>query len=480
MEPKRIPNKEITFIDLFAGLGGFHIALQNLGCKCLFASELREDLQKLYKINFPDTPRIEGDITKVDLNTIPQHDILCAGFPCQPFSQAGKRQGFDDEAGRGNMFNYICEIISKKGDMKPSILLLENVANLRGHDEKRTWTTIKQKLDKLGYSVYDDILSPHQYGYPQHRKRIYIVGIDKSISEEANCQTRFEFPYEHKEKECDIHSIVDESDKDIQPLSLKTLYQLKVWQVFLNKVKEHKKDIPTFPIWAMEFGADYPFEDRASYRFYSKTLFKYKGKLGTPIVGPSHKDCLLQLPVYARTNTSKVFPEWKIRYIQQNREFYKDNYEWISEWIDNIKEWDNSHQKFEWNCGSNDNYSIKDKIVQFRASGIRVKKPTYSPALNLVGTQVPILPWVKIPKSCIPAYSDEELAQYNLTRKDIMFGRYLSTREAAKLQGMDGLKFDGLPNTRVYEALGNAVNTQVVEKIATIIIDKYCNGKGLI
>lgn len=87
-------NNTLTFIDLFAGLGGFHIALESLGCKCVFTSELKEDLQKLYKINFPEASRIEGDITKVDLTSIPHHDILCAGFPCQPFSQAGKRQGF--------------------------------------------------------------------------------------------------------------------------------------------------------------------------------------------------------------------------------------------------------------------------------------------------------------------------------------------------------------------------------------------------
>lgn len=103
----------LEFIDLFAGLGGFHIALSQLGCKCVFASELRKDLQDLYKLNFPDTPRVEGDITKVDLASIPHHDILCAGFPCQPFSQAGKRQGFQDK-GRGNMFEYICGVIEER------------------------------------------------------------------------------------------------------------------------------------------------------------------------------------------------------------------------------------------------------------------------------------------------------------------------------------------------------------------------------
>lgn len=479
MRQEEKQNKQITFIDLFAGLGGFNVALSKLGCKCLFASELREDLQGLYKINFPDTKRIEGDITKVDLASIPQHDILCAGFPCQPFSQAGKRQGFDDEAGRGNMFDFICEIIKLKGDKKPSFLLLENVANLIGHDNKKTWGTIKQKLDGLGYKVYYEILSPHQYGYPQHRKRIYIVGIDKRIAE-SPMFTEFEMPKGQTDRKCDITTIIDENDTNIQPLNIKTIHQLKIWQEFLNHLKEQNKDIPSFPIWAMEFGADYPFEDKATYRFQARTLVKYKGNLGTQIVGPSHEECLKQIPIYSRTNKAKNFPNWKIRYIQQNREFYANNEEWLLEWLEDIREWNNSHQKFEWNCGDNGNYLIKDKIVQFRASGIRVKMPTYSPALNLVGTQVPILPWIKLPESCIPKYTGAILEQNGLTEEDIRYGRYLSTREAAKLQGMERLSFGNLTNTRIYEALGNAVNTQVVEMIAKIIIEKYGYGKGLI
>ena len=151
-----------TFIDLFAGLGGFHKALEALGCVCVFASELKEDLQKLYRINYPTT-RIEGDITKIAPKDIPAHDILCAGFPCQPFSQAGKRQGFNDEKDRGNLFNYICDILDYH---KPRYVILENVANLKGHDKGNTWATISSKLDELGYSVKDSIISPHQFGIP--------------------------------------------------------------------------------------------------------------------------------------------------------------------------------------------------------------------------------------------------------------------------------------------------------------------------
>lgn len=463
----------IKFIDLFAGLGGFHIALSSLGCRCVFTSELKEDLQKLYRNNFKDTPNITGDITKVRLEEIPVHDILCAGFPCQPFSQAGKRMGFEDE-GRGNMFNYICKVIELQGNLKPSILLLENVANLKGHDEGRTWQIIQEKLDALGYWVKGEILSPHQFGIPQHRKRMYIVGVRKDKGD----LERFEFPIEHNESHCDIHEIIDIEDTDIQVLKPETIRQLKVWQDFITLTLHHGNHIPQFPIWAMEFGADYPFESCAP-RYTSKNILLGKhGKLGQLVDGKSFEECIAQLPIYAQTGKKQVFPKWKIRYIQQNRDFYEHNHVWIDDWISKIRTWDNSFQKLEWNCGSDDNGTIYDKIVQFRASGIRVKKATYSPALNLVGTQVPIIPWVKLPEPCIPQYSDEQLLGYGLERCDITHGRYLSVREAAKLQGMESLDFDGLSTTRIYEALGNAVNTQVVKEIALRLLNLYSHGRN--
>lgn len=454
-------------IDLFSGLGGFHLALKNLGCKCVFASELREDLRELYKINFPDTPIIEGDITKVDPSNVPHHDILCAGFPCQPFSQAGKRQGFDDKEGRGNMFNYICDIIKEREKLndKPKFLLLENVSNLKGHDNGNTWRVIQKRLDALEYYVSGEILSPHQFGIPQHRKRIYIVGVRKDLPYAGNLQP-FPFPQGSNENHCDIASIIDSSDTNIQPLSLKTHYQLKIWQAFLNEIKKRDKQIPRFPIWAMEFDADYDYEGLAPYKQSIKQLQGKKGKLGWIINGPSKEDCLKQLPIYAQTPTKDSFPEWKIRYIKQNREFWTENSDWLRSWVENIRDWDNSHQKLEWNCRGCEDGNIKDKIVQFRASGIRVKMPTYSPALNLVGTQVPILPWIKLPECCIPKYSEDDLEQYRLTREDISYGRYLSIKEAAALQGMGELQFGNLSKTRIYEALGNAINVDIVKIIA--------------
>lgn len=456
--------KPYTFIDLFAGLGGFHLALQQLGCQCVFASELKEDLRKLYQLNFPelDEKYLKGDITMVDVNDIPSHDILCGGFPCQPFSQAGKRLGFQDE-GRGDLFFKICEIIQHH---KPRYIFLENVANLKGHDNGDTWRVIKRELEKLEYYVPEpEILSPHQFGIPQHRRRIYIVGLRKDLIDSKEPKP-FEFPNEKKEKNCDITTIIDSSDTDIQPLALKTLQQLKVWQKFLTELKKRNRAIPRFPIWAMEFDADYDYEDIAPFKQTKKQLKGHKGKLGWEINGPSKEDCLRQLPIYAQTDTTDKFPEWKIRYIRQNREFWTENADWLSSWIEYIKDWDNSHQKLEWNCRGNNDGDLKHKIIQFRASGIRVKLPTFSPALNLVGTQVPILPWIELPKECIPVYSDEELEQYGLTQDDIRFGRYLSTKEAAALQGMGKLKFGNLSRTRIYEALGNAVNVDIVTIIA--------------
>ncbi len=442
--------QKYTFIDLFAGLGGFHFALEQLGCKCVFASELREDLRKLYEINFPGT-EIKGDITKIKPSEIPSHDILCAGFPCQPFSQAGKRQGFNDEKDRGNLFYKICEIIDEH---HPKYVLLENVSNLKGHDNGNTWATIKKMLEERYYDVEEQILSPHQFGtIPQHRRRIYIVCKNRNYGDLST----FKFPEPKKNIKCDIKKIIDENDPDYLPLKKETREQLEIWQEFINQTIAHGQKIPRFPIWAMEFGANYEFKKKAPAFQTVEELNGKRGHLGRKVKGNDVAQCLECLPVYARTDKSKVFPDWKIRYIEQNREFYENNKKWLDIWIKKIIQMENSHLKLEWNCGNDAEPTLDDKIIQFRASGIRVKLPTFSPALNLVGTQIPILPWVKLPAETIkPGEPDK--------------GRYLTRWEAAKLQGMKNLKFGNdnfaLSVTRSYEALGNAINVTVVKHIA--------------
>jgi DNA (cytosine-5)-methyltransferase 1 len=381
--------RELKFIDLFAGLGGFHLALHKLGHKCVFASELMLELRNLYKTNH----NIEcvGDINEVDIQKdIPQHDVLCAGFPCQPFSQAGSQQGFNDEKERGNLFYKIMEILEHH---KPEFVFLENVPNLKSHDNGNTYKIIKETLETL-YETKDDIISPHYFGIPQHRTRIYIVGRLKTMGGLKG----FEFPNHTECPECSINNIIVPDDDDYMTLKEVTRNHLEVWQEFLDLIVENKATLPTFPIWAMEFGATYKFENKSPHSQTNKELLSCKGAFGREITGSSRDDYFDKLPIYAdptKSDKNKIFPDWKKQFIRLNREFYDKNKSWIDTWIHKIKDFENSHQKFEWNCGNEEHPTINNKIVQFRPSGIRVKKPTFSPALVLTTTQIPIFPWVE-------------------------------------------------------------------------------------
>lgn len=157
-----------TFIDLFAGLGGFRLALESLGAKCVYSNEWDEPVQKVYTDNFGDIP--EGDITQVDEKDIPDHDILCAGFPCQAFSISGKQRGFADS--RGTLFFDVARIVKEK---KPKIVFMENVKNFATHDNGRTLEVVKATMEELGYTFYQKVLNAVDYGVPQKRERIYMV-----------------------------------------------------------------------------------------------------------------------------------------------------------------------------------------------------------------------------------------------------------------------------------------------------------------
>jgi DNA (cytosine-5)-methyltransferase 1 len=181
----KIENKNLsgyTFIDLFAGLGGFRIALESLGAKCVYSNEWDEPVRRVYENNFGDIP--EGDITKVDENTIPDHDILCAGFPCQAFSISGKQKGFEDS--RGTLFFDVARIVKAK---KPKIVFMENVKNFATHDNGQTLEVVKATMEELGYTFNQRVLNAADYGVPQKRERIYMVCFrdDLSIDE-------FEYP----------------------------------------------------------------------------------------------------------------------------------------------------------------------------------------------------------------------------------------------------------------------------------------------
>jgi DNA (cytosine-5)-methyltransferase 1 len=164
----------MTFIDLFAGLGGFRLALESLGAKCVYSNEWDEPVQKVYADNFGDIP--EGDITLVDEKTIPNHDILCAGFPCQAFSISGKQRGFEDS--RGTLFFDIARIVKEK---KPKIVFMENVKNFDTHDNGRTLEVVKATMEELGYRFFKEVLNSVDYGIPQKRERIYMVCFRKDL-----------------------------------------------------------------------------------------------------------------------------------------------------------------------------------------------------------------------------------------------------------------------------------------------------------
>lgn len=171
------------FIDLFSGIGGFHLALSSFGAKCVFASEIDKYAQKVYSDNFGILPK--GDITKIKEEEIPKHDILCAGFPCQAFSISGKQLGFEDS--RGTLFFEIARITKHH---KPKILFLENVANFEKHDEKNTLKRVINILESLNYKVYYKVLNSSHFGIPQNRERIYIIGFRKDLS----LTEEFKFP----------------------------------------------------------------------------------------------------------------------------------------------------------------------------------------------------------------------------------------------------------------------------------------------
>ncbi|MBQ3692663.1 MAG: DNA cytosine methyltransferase [Clostridia bacterium] len=172
----------VTFIDLFAGIGAFRTALESFGAKCVFSSEWDYDAQNTYEMNYGERPL--GDITKIDEKDIPKHDILCAGFPCQPFSISGKQLGFADT--RGTLFFDVVRIVKKH---KPSIILLENVKNFASHDNGRTLFVVTNTLNDLGYDVYHDILNAANYGIPQKRERIFFVCFKKEFNVK-----KFNFP----------------------------------------------------------------------------------------------------------------------------------------------------------------------------------------------------------------------------------------------------------------------------------------------
>lgn len=371
----------LRFIDLFAGVGGFHIAMSRLGGECVFASEIDPYAVATYKSNFGIEPF--GDIRSVDERVIPAHDVLCAGFPCQAFSKAGKQEGFDDT--RGTLFFEIKRILKHH---RPKYIILENVRNLASHDGGRTWKVISESLRELGYIITDKplIVSPHQVGVPQLRERVFILGVHSSMTKVK--KLRFDIPPSHRNQTIGDLILNGKADKRYA-ISQYEEYVLNAWDEFIAGVGRLNLG---FPIWANEFGKSYDL---------------------------SH------------------LPTWKANFVNKNRILYSQNNAFIDKWLKRhnyLSDFVQTHTKFEWQAGEHID-TVWKGIIQFRPSGIRVKRPTEFPALVAM-VHIPIVGWEK---------------------------RRLTPREVANLQSFPS---DFKINDNIqqaYKQFGNAVNVKVVE-----------------
>nr|WP_254071988.1 DNA (cytosine-5-)-methyltransferase [Rathayibacter sp. VKM Ac-2857] len=434
------------FIDLFAGLGGFHVALEGLGGSGVFAAEWEPNLNSLYQKNFGLAPWF--DVSTLDDQVIegrvPDHDVLAAGFPCQPFSKSGKQQGFEHTE-QGRLFFKVHDILRIK---RPAKFILENVPNILKHDGGRTKDVIKTKLEELGYSVDIHRLSPHQFGIPQVRERAYFVGSINGL-DEFSWPTAISAP-------TTIASALHKQTKSGRPIPDQTKRAIEMWNDFLHLSPADTK-LPSFPIWAMEFRATYPYEDftppGAWARNRSRDLDWSYGSFGFPLAGLNSDEQAARIPSHSRRPGDFNFPTWKRTFIRQNRDFHRENRSWINPWLNKWRPWElhSSFQKFEWNAqgGSRD---IDDYILQVRASGIRVKRPNTAPSLiAMTHTQVPIL-------------------GANISGTGSR--RYLTPQECAELQSLGDID---LPESELaaYKALGNAVNARVVGAIAESLTETF-------
>lgn len=414
----------LRFVDLFAGLGGFNIALTGLGHRCVFASEIDPELRRCYHRNFGLEP--VGDIRRIRAKSIPEHDVLCAGFPCQPFSKAGFQQGIEHPA-LGDLYRDMLRIIRVH---HPRWLLIENVPNLVMHQGGQTWALMEEALKAEGYNLAVRTLSPHQFGIPQIRQRIYVVGSLDPLD-------AFRWPKPTIESELNIRNILDLKPTDARPIPSSVRACLDVWQEFLDNVPKSEK-IP-HPLWSMEFGATYPYVTKTPVAMSVRDLQHFRGSFGRRLArSRTREELFAKLPSHAR-RPGELFPPWKIRFIRRNRQFYRKHKRWLDRWKVKIAEFPSSYQKLEWNCLW-DERAISKYIIQMRASGVRVKRLTSAPSLvAMTSTQLPIIGWEN---------------------------RYMTLSECKRLQCLEDLEV--LPDTleKACEALGNAINTMVAQRVA--------------
>ena len=405
---KRGRKKEykFTFVDLFCGIGGFHQAMASLGGKCVFACDINELCREVYEKNY----KTEGD-------------VLCGGFPCQTFSKAGKQNGFkvvENENGetddRGQLFFRIVDILQNHPEC--NYIVLENVRNLA--DKENDWQVVCDELKKLGFVITEEpiIESPHNFGIPQVRERVYILGIKEraiktDVLRESKKITREMLHIDAHYRACPdncIPMLLDEVADERYYVPDEIAEVLEIWEEFLQNVDEVKS-----PFWLHKAGLG----------IYDDDEYKPNPEIG-----------------YAS------MPDWKKIMVWKSRLMYNNNHEFIDDWAErhNMRERSLIHQKFEWNA-SRDCTTIKEGITQFRQSGVRVKNPDYFPSL--------------VSMNNTPIVWDTAAERY----------RYLSPHEAAKLQSFKDDFIFNESDPVSYRQLGNSVNVKLVKIFAERLLE---------
>ena len=390
--------------------------MTKLGGECVFASEIDINCQKTYSNQFGI--EVYGDINHY-INSIPNFDVLCGGFPCQTFSKAGKQMGFDDEV-RGQLFFKIIDILKIHSECK--FIILENVRNLA--DDCKFWNVIQDKLKELNFYVTKDplILSPDDFGIPQNRERVYILGIKKELKNPSKIKNEWidlsEIDLSNEYKKCNDKSAFNILDFNNSINSNYIILEeelkiINVWEEFKKEIIPHKQI--GSPIWLDYFGFEY--DENHNNEFYEYHEFK-------------------------------KMPEWKQKFVSRNRNFYLSEKNKIDYWYSKYKHIlvKKIYRKFEWNCGP-EYQSFKNCIIQFRQSGLRIKRSDKFPSLVAI-INTPII-W------------DSILNKY----------RRLTIKEAANLQSFDpNFKFICDDNT-TYKQLGNSVNVKVIKIISEKLFD---------
>jgi len=408
----------MKFIDLCCGIGGFHQALKNMGFECVMASDINEECRKNYKINYSIEPK--GDLTKIKVEDIPNFNILCAGFPCQPFSKAGEQKGFNDT--RGNIFLDICKIIKYH---KPEYIILENVRNIASHDKGNTWKVIYETLDNLNYDTYNKpvILNALYFGVPQSRERVVILCKRKDLVGELPNLPRIP-------KKCVktmLSSIIEDDVSKKYNINGKLKVTENIWNEFIKVCHLNSVEIPKFPIWTDLWDGD----------GNNTTITKIDNKL----TEEENKINIL--------NKQKLFYNKYKKWIDSNREFYHKNEYFLQEWLLKSRKqesWVGAVRKMEWQTGHTDDKKINMNQVLWspRGSGIRIKNIDYSPTLVAMASMIPIYG----PKS-----------------------RMLTPRECARLQSFPENYIIHSNDKIAYKQFGNAVNVKMIEHCARFLIN---------